>query len=361
MPAQVRQHAPLPFFTPADILYPCFRKRGFEPKTEHYRPGSGNIEHLWANLADADAAKAYQAIWSLMKTPSPTVSFIAKHLQPAAAPDHAKVERWIDDLGSDAFAVREKANLELTKLAGLVEPNLKNALKANPSLEKGRRLQSLLNRLAGPITLGDQLRAVRAVETLERIGSDAAKSLVTTYATGASGARLTQDAKETLARWIDVEAATFKLPAARTDLYGDALPIGAVGRLGTVRFRRSFPYSGIAAFMPDGKGVATSGAEHAIQIWDYPSGRLVHEISTQPLYIRGFALAPDARHCAVGGFYPSMGNMAGPSEVRILELYSGKIVKTFPRKSGDGFSLAFSPDGKLLFSVSNREGVLHIE
>src|SRR5262249_2404771 len=147
----------------------------------------------------------------------------------------------------------EKARMELAKWGDVVEPNLRKALKGNPALETRRRLESLVNRLLGPITLPDQLRAVRAVEVLERTGSDAAKALLSRYAGGAPNGRLTRDAQEALARLR--QAQPMAVAAARTDLYGDALPVGAVGRLGTTRFRRNETYfGGELAFLPDGKG-----------------------------------------------------------------------------------------------------------
>jgi WD40 repeat protein len=324
----------------------------------------GSLEGQWRDLADVDAAKAYQAIWALTKTPKEAVDYIADQLEPAVAPDPRKLESSIDDLNSKTFGVREKAQHELIKLGGLAESALKKRLKADPSLETRQRIEKLLSQLAGPITLTDHLRAVRAVETLENIGSDAAKALLSKYAAGAAGARLTQEAKDAAARLRKAEGAVSLPPAARTDLYGDALPPGVLGRMGTIRFRRnepSFIRGDALAFSPDDKALVTTGEEHEIQVWDFPSGRLLHEISTRPLYIRGFALAPNGKQLAVAGFHPGVANMAGPSEIRVIEVPSGKIMKSFARTTGDSFQLAFSPDSKLLFSMSSREGRLRIE
>lgn len=335
-----------------------------EPKQEKIRTSAtGSIESHWSHLGDMDAAKAYRAIWALTKTPKETVTYIAGQLKSAVAPDPRNLERLIDDLDSNTFAVRQKAHQELIKLGGLAESALKEKLKAVPSLETRQRLEKLVTPLHGPLTLPDHLRAVRAVETLEHIGSDAAKALLSKYAAGAPGARLTQEAKDAVARLKHAEPSASELPASRTDLYGDALPPGAVGRLGTIRFRRNEPFfrDGGLAFLPDGKALVTLSEEHDIQVWDFPSGRLRHEISTRPLCIRGFALSPDGKRMAVAGFYPSAGDMAGRSEVRVLDLPAGKVVKMFPRTEGDFFQLAFSPDSKLLFSLGSREGALRVE
>jgi WD40 repeat protein len=117
----------------------------------------------------------------------------------------------------------------------------------------------------------------------------------------------------------------------------------------------------LLAFLPDGKGIVTRNDEHDILVWDYPSGRLLHEFSAGPLYVRGFALSPDGKRVAVGGFYSGVANMAGSGEIQILALPSGKVVKAFARTLADEVDLVFSPDGTLLFSLSSRDGIFRVE
>src|SRR6266849_3541480 len=64
--------------------------------------------------------------------------------------------------------------------------------------------------------------------------------------------------------------------ASRTDLYGDALPLGAIARLGTMRLRHEGGWFG-TAFLDGGKILATAGAS-GLRFWDTASGRLLTEI-----------------------------------------------------------------------------------
>src|SRR5262249_54757168 len=91
---------------------------------------------------------------------------------------------------------------------------------------------------------------------------------------------------------------------ARVDAHGDALPEGALARLGTVRFREG-NYFSASALSPDGKLLAL---------------------------------------------------LNNSGSIRLLDATTGKEVRSF-RTNGGGFpSLTFSPDGKLLAAAdySNR-------
>ena len=68
------------------------------------------------------------------------------------------------------------------------------------SAERRRRAELLLIKLAGPLTLPDRLREVRAIEVMEQIGSPEARELLQVLAKGAPGAGLTEEAKASLER-----------------------------------------------------------------------------------------------------------------------------------------------------------------
>src|SRR5712692_508486 len=58
----------------------------------------------------------------------------------------------------------------------------------------------------------------------------------------------------------------------KTDALGDALPPGALARLGTVRWRAGSPVI-LAAFSPDGRSLITLGQDFSVQVWDAATGK----------------------------------------------------------------------------------------
>jgi RNA polymerase sigma factor (sigma-70 family) len=161
-------------------------------------PKAKAVEH-WRLLADRDAARAYDAVLALAATPEATVALLRGELRPAVSKT-AKVKDLLADLDSDTFAKREKATRALRELGADAEPALRKVYQASPSLEVRQRAGRLLEELASRALSPAELRAVRAVETLEYCGTAGARELLETLARGAVEARLTQEAKAALAR-----------------------------------------------------------------------------------------------------------------------------------------------------------------
>jgi RNA polymerase sigma factor (sigma-70 family) len=155
---------------------------------------------LWTDLAADDAAKAYRAIGALRAAARQTVPFLKTRLRPVADVDAKKLGRLIADLDDERFAVREQASRELTKYGDRAEPALRKALAEKPTLEVSRRLRALLDQLENRTLSREQLQALRAVEVLEHIGTSEARTVLRSLTTGASGDRLTREAKASLER-----------------------------------------------------------------------------------------------------------------------------------------------------------------
>src|SRR5688572_21109392 len=106
---------------------------------------------------------------------------------------------------------------------------------------------------------------------------------------------------------------------AKTDLYGDPLPRGAISRLGTIGFRHGSQGVKSLAFTPDGSSLIVATEGSAIRIFGATNGRLIKEFRTDPLYIRSLAVSSKGRLIAVAGsWYPDDGS-AARREVQILD------------------------------------------
>jgi WD40 repeat protein len=163
------------------------------------KPSGADLQRWWADLGDDRPGPAYQAVWRFAAAPEQALPFLAESLRPVKTPDPA-VARWITDLDSDQFEVRERASRDLERLGEAVVDALRNAKTRDLSLEHARRIDRLLEKLGGPGPGPEQLRAIRAVAALEQVGSPGARKILERLAAGAAGARLTQEAELTLQR-----------------------------------------------------------------------------------------------------------------------------------------------------------------
>jgi WD40 repeat protein len=137
---------------------------------------------------------------------------------------------------------------------------------------------------------------------------------------------------------------TDKQPPARTDCYGDPLPEGAVGRLGTLRFR--FPWRvNDLAFTPDGKTLLSVCSNGTVLLWDASTGKEIRRLQPPAdalsrkgnVDFGGIGLSPDGK--TVIGLAPD-------GAVHVWDLATGKEVRRL--RGGKGFGLALSGDGKAL-------------
>ncbi len=155
-------------------------------------------DSLWKSLADPDAAKAFAAMRRLVPNRDTAVELIAARLAPAKKPDIARAAPLLAQLESDGFAERQRAYAELEKMGDAIESFLRQSAATARSLESKQRIGRLLAKLETPGPA--RLREIRAVETLERIGAPAARTLLDKLADGDPDARLTREAVAACAR-----------------------------------------------------------------------------------------------------------------------------------------------------------------
>jgi WD40 repeat protein len=131
---------------------------------------------LWKDLADTDAAKAYEAIMRLKRSPTPAVTLIRDRLRWTEV--NQQIGHWIEQLGSDDFATRLKATDALEQLGERARPPLVKSLTQAPSVEHKRRVELLLDKLAKPFTSPAGLRLLRSIEILDALATIEAASLL---------------------------------------------------------------------------------------------------------------------------------------------------------------------------------------
>jgi WD40 repeat protein len=169
------------------------------PRSEA-RPDAAAVARAWDGLGSADAAAACRAARLLTEAPDQSLPVLKARLRPAPAVDAGEVARLLTALDSERFAERERAARGLERQGDRAEAALRRFLAGGPSLEARRRAEPLLDRLTGPVTDAEQLRALRAVEVLEHIGTPGARQVLEGLAAGAPEARLTREARASLKR-----------------------------------------------------------------------------------------------------------------------------------------------------------------
>jgi dipeptidyl aminopeptidase/acylaminoacyl peptidase len=159
---------------------------------------AAELEALWTDLADADAARAYRAMGKLRAGSARSVPFLRTQLKPVVAADPQRVARLLRDLDSEVFARRKQASEDLAKLGEGAEPALRAALADKPSLEVRQRLEELIARTE--FLSPQRLRTLRSLEVLEHVPGTEARQLLQALAKGVEGTWLTREAQAALQR-----------------------------------------------------------------------------------------------------------------------------------------------------------------
>jgi WD40 repeat protein len=164
------------------------------------------FDSLWKDLGGEDGERAYRAVQALSESGDNFPSLVGKRLHPITI----DLARLIADLDDKDFDRREAASKELAAVGPQAEPALRKALDETTSAEVRSRIKPLLKALdEWVVTDPDQLRALRAIWVLERIGTPEARAVLEDLAQGAPEARQTQEAKNAL-DFLDKRAAAAK-------------------------------------------------------------------------------------------------------------------------------------------------------
>jgi WD40 repeat protein len=165
--------------------------------TESIRTFDHTKESSWQELGEARADSAYSAVWTLFDYGDEGVAYLRGRLQPVRSASEREVGALIADLNVDDYHLRDKAARDLEALQEVAESSLRRAALSGLSPEAGRLADDLLMKLEHGAT---HLRALRAVEALERIATPNARRLLGDLSHGAPQTRLTQEAQISLER-----------------------------------------------------------------------------------------------------------------------------------------------------------------
>ncbi|HZU37058.1 MAG TPA: hypothetical protein VFA18_14150 [Gemmataceae bacterium] len=143
---------------------------------------------------------AYRAIWALADDPETACRLLRRKLTPASpVADPERVRQLVAQLDRPKFREREAATKALKILGPSIIGELRQALRDARSQEVRTRLQAVLRVLEDKASAAN-LRQSRAVQVLELARTPASWELLKHWASGATEAPLTQDAKTALAR-----------------------------------------------------------------------------------------------------------------------------------------------------------------
>jgi RNA polymerase sigma factor (sigma-70 family) len=158
------------------------------------------LERCWDDLAHSDAARAWRSVWALALAPGTSESFLRDRVVPTALkPDERRLlTTLIRQLDDDEPAKRDAASAALERAGARAEPVLREALERGPSAEVRVRVEKLLAALVVLVPTGEELRQLRAIEVLEKLGTPEARKLLETLAAGEPRSQRTRAARDAL-------------------------------------------------------------------------------------------------------------------------------------------------------------------
>jgi WD40 repeat protein len=162
------------------------------------------LEALWSRLAEEDPQVAYRAIGALAARGTEAIELINDRLRPIAEAKEtqaADITALVEQVATGDLADRRKASSKLRRLGPAAFPELRRTLNTKDDLSAAARGRiEILLAAQRPDRSSEQLRTIRAIHVLERIGSQQARHVLKKLAAGAKDAFRTEQARQVLSR-----------------------------------------------------------------------------------------------------------------------------------------------------------------
>ncbi len=162
------------------------------------------FDKFWDSLTEEPKSDPRADVYRMLSQPEAAMKLLnAKFVAPPFKPLDVDLAAVIRRLDAPAFPDRLAAIRKLRELGPRIAPALHEAIRTTESVEIRVRAEELLEQMkAGPrtFTSGPDLRASRAIEVLERIGSADAKRLLQGWANHTTNMRVANDAALALVR-----------------------------------------------------------------------------------------------------------------------------------------------------------------
>jgi RNA polymerase sigma factor (sigma-70 family) len=125
---------------------------------------------------------------------------------------------------------------------------------------------------------------------------------------------------------------------AKVDRFGDALPEGAIARMGTARLWSDCVWNYDVAFHSAGKQLVSVGRDRKVRVWDIGTGKELRQFPGFKIVV-----SPDGKTLAYQGLDGPNPSTKWP----VIELATGKTVSTITIAGGAGVT-ALSPNREIL-------------
>jgi RNA polymerase sigma factor (sigma-70 family) len=159
------------------------------------QPSRRDLEAAWRDLGGIDLPAVFRASTTLRLDIGQALRLFRSDVRTIPEVSKTRLNKLVQDLDDDDFAVRQKASRELALLGSLARDVLEEAVRKAPSLEVKRRAADLLETIRPGVR-----RVVRLVALLAESDDPQARALLRELSRGAGEAEETRAARLALKR-----------------------------------------------------------------------------------------------------------------------------------------------------------------